>query len=202
MRRLGIRPGETTPDGEYTLETVRCLGLCDRAPAALVNLERHAPATAETLLDGQPLSPRLRIGGLVKIALANIAVVDPSSLDDYHAQGGMSAYRKVLREMTPDQVIAEIKASKLLGRGGAAFSAGLKWQFAVNNPAPRHMICNADESEAGAFKDRVLMDGDPLPGHRGAAHRQLRDRRRACVHLCARRTPAGLRTLHQRRTPT
>ena len=83
--RLGIRPGETAPDGEYTLEAVRCLGLCDRAPAALVNLERHAPATAETLLDGQPLPARLRVGGLVKIALANIAVVDPSSLDDYHA---------------------------------------------------------------------------------------------------------------------
>ena len=160
--RLGIRPGETTPDGAYTLEAVRCLGLCDRAPAALVNLERHAPAAAETLLDGQPLPAKLRIGGLVKIALANIAVVDPTSLEDYHAQGGMSAYRKVIREMTPEQVIAEIKASKLLGRGGAAFSAGLKWQFAVNNPPPRHIICNADESEAGAFKDRVLMDGDPF----------------------------------------
>ena len=59
-------------------------------------------------------------------------------------------------------MIAEIKASKLLGHGGAAFSAGLKWQFAVNNPPPRYIICNADESEAGAFKDRVLMDGDPF----------------------------------------
>ena len=160
--RLGIRPGEITADGAYTLEAVRCLGLCDRAPAALVNLERHAPAAAETLLDGQPLPVKLRIGGLVKIALANVSVIDPSSLEDYHAQGGMSAYRKVIREMTPDQVITEIRASKLLGRGGAAFSAGLKWQFAVNNPPPRHIICNADESEAGAFKDRVLMDGDPF----------------------------------------
>ena len=52
--RLGIGPGETTADGAYTVEPVRCLGLCDRAPAALVNLDRHAPAGAETLLDGQP----------------------------------------------------------------------------------------------------------------------------------------------------
>jgi NADH-quinone oxidoreductase subunit F len=160
--RLGIRPGESTPDGEYTLEPVRCLGLCDRAPAALVNLERHAPAVADTLLDGHPAPSRLRIGGLVKVALADVGVVDPTSLDDYRSQGGMAAYRKALAEMTPEQVIAEVKASKLVGRGGAAFSAGLKWQYAANNPRPRYMICNADESEAGAFKDRVLMEGDPF----------------------------------------
>ena len=161
-RRLGIRPGETTADGEVALETVRCLGLCDRAPAALVNHERCAPATVETLLDGQPVPARLRIGGLVKVALSDVGIVDPASLDDYRAQGGMAALRKALDEMTPEQVIAEVKASKLLGRGGAAFSAGQKWQFAVNNPPPRCIICNADESEPGAFKDRVLMDGDPF----------------------------------------
>ncbi|MCX7707557.1 MAG: NAD(P)H-dependent oxidoreductase subunit E [Anaerolineae bacterium] len=160
--RLGVGPGETTRDGAFTVEPVRCLGLCDRAPAALVNLERHAPATAETLLDGSPTPAKLRIGGLVKVALANVGVVDPASLDDYRAQGGMAALHKALREMTPAQVIAEVKASKLLGRGGAAFSAGLKWEFAVRNPPPRYIICNADESAPGAFKDRVLMDGDPF----------------------------------------
>ncbi len=161
-QRLGVGPGETTPDGAFTVEPVRCLGLCDRAPAALVNLERHAPARAETLLDGSPAPARLRIGGLVKVALANVGVVDPTSLEDYRAQGGMAALHKALREMTPAQVIAEVKASKLLGRGGAAFSAGLKWEFAVRNPPPRYIICNADESEPGAFKDRLLMDGDPF----------------------------------------
>jgi NADH-quinone oxidoreductase subunit F len=160
--RLGIRPGQTTADGEVRLEAVRCLGLCDRAPAALVNTQRRAPASVESLLDGEPVPERLRIGGLVKVALANVGIVDPTSLDDYRSQGGMAALRKVLDEMTPEQVIAEVKASKLLGRGGAAFSAGLKWQFAVNHPPPRHIICNADESEPGAFKDRVLMDGDPF----------------------------------------
>ncbi len=161
---LGIRPGETTPDGRYTVEPVRCLGLCDRAPAALVNHRRHAPADA-TLLDGldggQPGASRARTGGLVKIALANVGIVDPTSLEDYLAQGGMAALRKALREMSPDDVIREVRASKLVGRGGAAFATGLKWQFAAANPGPRYVICNADESEPGAFKDRVLMEGDP-----------------------------------------
>ena len=160
--RLGCAPGQTTADGAATLEPVRCLGLCDRAPAALVNGTRHAPAAADTLLNGSPAPAQLKIGGLVKVALSNVGVVDPTSLDDYRAQGGMAVLRKVLREMTPAQVIAQVKASKLVGRGGAAFPTGLKWEFAARNPRPRYVICNADESEPGAFKDRVLMDGDPF----------------------------------------
>jgi NADH-quinone oxidoreductase subunit F len=145
-QHLGIQPGETTPDGQYTLEPVRCLGLCDRAPAALVNLDRE----------------RLAIGGLVKLALSNVGVVDPTRLDAYVAQGGLASLRKALVTMTPDQVLEAVKTSKLVGRGGAAFPTGLKWEFARRNPAPRYVICNADESEPGAFKDRVLMDGDPF----------------------------------------
>jgi NADH-quinone oxidoreductase subunit F len=160
--RLGVRPGETTIDGRYTVEPVRCLGLCDRAPAALVNRIRHAPANLDTLLAGAPWPEKLRIGGLVKVALADVGIVDPASLDDYRAQGGMAALRKALGQMTPAQVIAEVKASKLVGRGGAAYPTGLKWQHATAVPAPRYVICNADESEPGAFKDRVLMDGDPF----------------------------------------
>ncbi len=147
-----------------TVEPVRCLGLCDRGPAALLNGERYAPAAADDLFDGTPAPAQLRIGGLVKVALANVGVVDPTSLADYRAQGGMAALRKVLgrRSMTPQQVIAQVKASKLVGRGGAAFSAGLKWELAARHAPPTYMICNADESEPGAFKDRVLMDGDPF----------------------------------------
>ena len=164
-QRLGVQPGETTPDGRFTVEQVRCLGLCDRAPAVLVNLERYAPAdpaTPEALLDGAPAPAKLRIGGLVKVALSNVGVVDPTSLEDYRAQGGLAALQKALREMSPAQVLEAVKASKLVGRGGAAYPVGLKWQNAVGNPKPRHVICNADESEPGAFKDRVLMDGDPF----------------------------------------
>jgi NADH-quinone oxidoreductase subunit F len=163
--RLGVGPGETTPDGQVTLEAVRCLGLCERAPAALVNLDRYGhidPDQPQGLLDGGPAPERLAIGGLVKLALANVGVVDPTRLEDYVAQGGLAALRKALLTMTPGQVLEEVKASKLVGRGGAAFPTGLKWQFAAGNPGPRYVICNADESEPGAFKDRVLMDGDPF----------------------------------------
>jgi NADH-quinone oxidoreductase subunit F len=164
-QRLGVGPGETTPDGQVTLEAVRCLGLCERAPAALVNLDRYGhidPDQPHSLLDGGPAPERLAIGGLVKLALANVGVVDPTRLEDYVAQGGLAALRKALLTMTPGQVLEEVKASKLVGRGGAAFPTGLKWQFAAANPGPRYVICNADESEPGAFKDRVLMDGDPF----------------------------------------
>jgi NADH-quinone oxidoreductase subunit F len=75
----------------------------------------------------------------------------------------MAALRKVLQTLSPEHVIETVKASKLVGRGGAAFPTGLKWQFTANNPpGPRYVICNADESEVGAFKDRVLLDGDPF----------------------------------------
>jgi NADH-quinone oxidoreductase subunit F len=163
--RLNLMPGETTQDRAYTVEAVRCLGLCDRAPAALADLERHAPADLadpEALIRGATPGARLRIGGLVKVALADVGVVDPVSLDDYRAQGGLSALRRTLGHMSRSGVTEEVKASKLVGRGGAAFPTGLKWQLAAQNPPPRHVICNADESEPGAFKDRVLMDNDPF----------------------------------------
>lgn len=167
-RRLGIQPGEITADGEYSIEPIRCLGLCDHAPAALVNSTRHFEISSETvdvLLENTPLHPQWhnKVGGLAKIALANINSIDPRNLADYQAQGGFSALQKVLQGFTPTQVIETVKASQLVGRGGAAFPTGLKWQYTANNPpGPRYVICNADESEVGAFKDRVLMEGDPF----------------------------------------
>jgi NADH-quinone oxidoreductase subunit F len=164
--KLGIQPGQTTADGQHTLETVRCLGLCDRAPAALVNLQRYAPiapTAPEQLLSDQPPAERRSDGGLIRLALSNVGVADPASLDDYRAHGGMAAFHKALRTMSPAQVIEEVKASKLVGRGGAAFPTGQKWQLtAANPPGPRYVICNADESEPGAFKDRVLLEEDPF----------------------------------------
>jgi NADH-quinone oxidoreductase subunit F len=164
-RALGVQPGATTPDGEYTVEKVRCLGLCDRAPAALVNLRRHAPADPRRpeLLLGDPPPERQTIGGQIKVALANAGTTDPTDLASYRAQGGLAALEKALRTMAPSQVIEEVKQSNLVGRGGAAFPAGQKWQLTANNPpGPRYVICNADESEPGAFKDRVLLDNDPF----------------------------------------
>src|SRR5262245_13144442 len=165
-RQLRIAPGETTPDGEYTVEAVRCLGLCDRAPAAHVNRQRFGPldpAAPEYLLAGQPAADRQAIGGVMRLALANVGVIDPASLEAYRAGGGLAALHKAVSQLTPAQVIAEVKASKLVGRGGAAFPTGQKWQLTADNPSgPRYVICNADESEPGAFKDRVLLEGDPF----------------------------------------
>lgn len=93
--------------------------------------------------------------------LGRIGVVDPASLDDYRAQGGYLALRQALR-LGPAGVLREVSDSGLMGRGGAAFPTGRKWEATARAPEhPHYLICNADESEPGTFKDRVLMEGDP-----------------------------------------
>jgi NADH-quinone oxidoreductase subunit F len=94
--------------------------------------------------------------------LRRLGVVDPTSIDDYRAHGGYDALRTAL-EMGPDAVLAAVTDAKLLGRGGAAFPTGVKWRAVAEQPAtPRYVIANADESEPGTFKDRVVMEGDPF----------------------------------------
>ncbi|MBC7075211.1 MAG: 4Fe-4S binding protein [Syntrophomonadaceae bacterium] len=97
-----------------------------------------------------------------KIALRNIGEIDPGSIDDYIERGGYKALKKVLKEMTPDEVIEEILKSGLRGRGGGGFPTGLKWQACKNTPRfPKYIICNGDEGDPGAFMDRSVMEGDP-----------------------------------------
>src|SRR5205807_3847219 len=93
--------------------------------------------------------------------LGRVGRVDPASLDDYRAAGGYLALRRAL-EMGPERVVREVIDAKLLGRGGAAFPTGQKWLSVRSAPLPRYLVCNADESEPGTFKDRVLMEGDPF----------------------------------------
>jgi NADH-quinone oxidoreductase subunit F len=94
--------------------------------------------------------------------LARVGVVDPTSLEDYRAHGGYAALARAI-ELGPDAVIAEVTTSKLMGRGGAAFPTGRKWAAVATQPAqPHYLVCNADESEPGTFKDRVLLEGDPF----------------------------------------
>jgi NADH-quinone oxidoreductase subunit F len=94
--------------------------------------------------------------------LARVGRVDPTSLEDYRAHGGYRALPKAV-ELGPDGVIREVLASKLQGRGGAAFPAGRKWEAVAKQPVhPHYLVCNADESEPGTFKDRVLMEEDPF----------------------------------------
>ena len=101
-------------------------------------------------------------GGEVRVILRNVGIIDPTSIEEYIATGGYEALGKALTAMTPDQVIAEVKASGLKGRGGAFFPTGLKWEFASKATGDvRYIICNADEGEPGNFKDRLVMEGDP-----------------------------------------
>jgi len=82
------------------------------------------------------------------------------TIDDYLKDGGYQALEKALN-MSPEEIIDWVDKSQLRGRGGAGFPTGKKWRFAVQNPAPRYLICNADESEPGTFKDRILIERDP-----------------------------------------
>ena len=169
--------GPPASDGAATWYRSPCLGQCDRAPAALVSvagdepLERaQAPASAADVLallaGGDPApSPRTALpqagDGSLRL-LRRVGVVDPGSLDDYRAEEGYAALRRAI-ELGPEGVLREVKDSKLLGRGGAAFPAGVKWEAVARQPArPHYLVCNADESEPGTFKDRALLEGDPF----------------------------------------
>ena len=147
---------------------VPCLGLCDRAPAALVEragadyesrqLAPFDPAgdwLHETPTHQQPQRPHSKL-------LRRIGLVDPDSIDSYRQNGGFAALERA-RSMGPQAVIREGTEARLLGRGGAAFPTGRKWQSVADAPVrPHYLVCNADESEPGTFKDRVLMENDPF----------------------------------------
>jgi NADH-quinone oxidoreductase subunit F len=97
-----------------------------------------------------------------KILLRNVDAPDSHTLGAYRSRGGYRALEKVVREMSPERLIDEIKASGLRGRGGAGFPTGMKWGFVPkDSPKPKYVVCNADESEPGTFKDRLLIEKDP-----------------------------------------
>ena len=97
-----------------------------------------------------------------RIVLERAGVIDPDSIDDYIIHDGYQALAKVLTEMTPDQIFDTLEKSGLRGRGGAGFPTGTKWRF-VNRTKndKKYVVCNADESEPGTFKDRLILEGDP-----------------------------------------
>lgn len=97
-----------------------------------------------------------------RIVLERVGVIDPTDIEDSILHEGYAALGKVLSEMTPAQVIEEISKSGLKGRGGAGFPTGTKWGFVAKTPpGQKYIVCNADESEPGTFKDRVILEGDP-----------------------------------------
>ncbi len=155
-RHHGINPGETTAGQAVTIEASPCLGLCELAPNALVDDQ------AETSIDlekntydlGRPPS---HVYGSMRLLTANCGH-GTTSLAEY---GKYSAFEKALT-MKPLDIVAELKASGLVGRGGAAFPTGVKGEGAATVQADqKYVICNADESEPGTFKDRILLLDDP-----------------------------------------
>jgi NADH-quinone oxidoreductase subunit F len=179
--------GSPLADGRAIWIRSSCLGLCERAPAALMtsagkNPKEHvlAPATAagiqsavQNVLDEKQAveaeSPRVEISipqaGQPQLRLLRrIGQVDPSSLESYRRLGGYESLRLAL-DMGPERIIQSMIESNLLGRGGAAFPTGKKWEALHKQRhlgRTHYLVCNADESEPGTFKDRVLMEGDPF----------------------------------------
>jgi len=165
-------------EGKVEVCGTGCLGLCSRGP--LVKLastgelfggldEKTAPALLSKAPEDKTALEACRIDTSApffikqhKIVLANSGRVDPERLADYIAAGGYQALARALTEMKPQEVIAEIKASGLRGRGGAGYPTGLKWELVARQPvSPRYIICNADEGDPGAFMDRSVLEGDP-----------------------------------------
>ncbi len=178
LRRTLGEAGEPARDGSVGWLRSPCLGLCDLAPAALITAAGETPRTVslaptdaaailarlETDAEGATRpQPSLRQAGEASLQLLRrVGVVDPASLDDYRAHGGYEALTRALK-IGPSAVIDEVSASKLMGRGGAAFPTGRKWAaVAAQAVQPHYLVCNADESEPGTFKDRALMEGDPF----------------------------------------
>lgn len=170
-----------------TVMQTGCIGMCAQEPIVeiirpgekRVTYGRISPADAKRLIEEHVLQGRI-VEDLVvatfeeghpdetnfykqqRLVLRNCGHIDPEKIEDYIARDGYMALARVLEQMTPEEVIEEIKASGLRGRGGAGFLTGLKWSFAAKAPGDKkYVICNADEGDPGAFMDRSIMEGDP-----------------------------------------
>ncbi|MCW2965481.1 MAG: dehydrogenase [Actinomycetia bacterium] len=149
--------GATVPEGAHPSP---CLGLCERAPASYRTIAGEQPVEEQIPAVGPPL-PQAGQSGL-RLLRRIAAGVDPESIDAYIQTGGFESLRHA-RELGPEAVLREVTESRLLGRGGAAFPTGVKWEAVAKQQAlPHYIVCNADESEPGTFKDRVLMEQDPF----------------------------------------
>ena len=179
--------GTPSADGGTTWLRSPCLGLCERAPAAMFTIagERSVTQVAAPV-DAVGIASRLADAGNGKLTpsdgkthppavasvpqagqpglqlLARVGVIDPTSLDGYRANGGFRALQRA-HTIGPKAVIDDVTEANLVGRGGAAFPTGRKWAAVAAQAAlPHYLVCNADESEPGTFKDRVLMEHDPF----------------------------------------
>jgi NADH-quinone oxidoreductase subunit F len=163
-RRVGLDLRKGGGAGEITIERAPCLGLCEHAPAIIVQESQRGRVSvnlATALTEEVGEKPYGIIGGDLSLLTSNCGKGRPTSLAEYETSGGYNALRKAM-QIAPDAVIAEVKASGLVGRGGAAFPTGMKWEGAARAEGePKYVVCNGDEADPGAFKDRVMMEEDP-----------------------------------------
>ncbi len=168
------QPGETSADGQYTVERSPCLGLCNAGVGVCVThpvagyfrtttYGNVQSSTLDDVFEGHDHIIEDYVGGDIRIVTALCGHGHTASLSEYEAAGGMRALRHIFeQQLTPQSMIDQLKQSGLLGRGGAAFPAWIKWDSALKAPnTPKYFVVNADESEPGTFKDRILMEGDP-----------------------------------------
>lgn len=170
---LGIDFGQTTSDGMFTLEWAPCIGMCDQAPAALINDKMVTHLSSDSAREIVRTLKESGDLGRLKLTLGSgnnshplvRSVVD----NNLHQRGAVIFEPKEPSEglqkalaMSPNEVIRSVKTSRLRGRGGAGFPTGMKWEFARNaTGTPKYVLCNADEGEPGTFKDRVVLTEAP-----------------------------------------
>ena len=159
-----------------------CIGMCFLEPivdvytdGALTRLVRVRESDTDSIYEFIKTGNKETVSDLIidpndsgflekqtRTALRNCGIINPESIDEYISSGGYSALKKAVLQMTPDDVIEEIKISGLAGRGGAGFPTWFKWNAAKNeNSEEKYLICNADEGDPGAFMDRAVIEGDP-----------------------------------------
>jgi NADH-quinone oxidoreductase subunit F len=164
-QKLNLSHGQTDEASDITLEYVPCLGMCDQAPAALADkipVGHINPSKISNLFEDYQTGSRVVIGGEPLLMLSRIGENDAHDLSNYENSGGYEALRRLMDEK-PEDIIQLVDESGILGRGGAMFPLGRKWRFTRGTPhEAKHLVINADESEPGTFKDRVIMEGDPF----------------------------------------
>ncbi|MDX9697004.1 MAG: NADH-quinone oxidoreductase subunit NuoF, partial [Bacteroidales bacterium] len=169
-KKLGIKHGETTPDGLFTLSKVECLASCGTCPVVQVNdvyYELMTPEKFDMLIDSlrKGVMPELPVeynwATQCNVLLKRRGDKNAVTIEGYKKSGGYKVLDKALK-MKPEEIISEVKNSQLRGRGGAGFPTGVKWSFLPKNTGkPVYLICNADEGEPGTFKDRQILAYDP-----------------------------------------
>jgi NADH-quinone oxidoreductase subunit F len=176
--------------GSFELSGTGCIGMCYREPLVEIRSngdrviyggvdEKLAQEIFEShIKGGKVLADHVALGvedekiesgtetefqGLQeKIVLRNCGTIDPESIDEYEKAGGYRGLRKALLEMSPGEIVEEVKESGLRGRGGGGFPTGFKWSLAAGQEADqKYVVCNADEGDPGAFMDRSILEGDP-----------------------------------------